>query len=63
MAVLPAFPCQAVCAGSLTAAERGGVRVVECAGGGTQWTRHEAWTPIDADGVVPPVVLAEAARR
>ncbi len=60
---LPASPCQSVCSWSLTGTHSDGVPVVECAGCGTQWTRREQWTPIDSDGIVPPAVVAEAARR
>lgn len=56
-------PCREQCAWAGTPAIRGGVRVFACAGCGSQWVRSEAWTPVDADGSVPPAVAAERGTR
>ena len=67
------WPCQSVCVwaptgetwrapgGAEPADASGGqdLRVFACAACGSEWVRTEAWTPIDAHGVVPEAVLAE----
>lgn len=64
---LAAEPCQSLCrwlptdAGAGDAAT-GSDRVFACIGCGSEWTRTEPWTPADADGVVPPEVVAERDR-
>ena len=55
--------CRTACAWGPTAEHRRGLRVFACAGCGSEWVRSEPWTPVDADGVVPTPVAAEAARR
>ncbi|MDX6367496.1 MAG: hypothetical protein QOK30_2572 [Nocardioidaceae bacterium] len=37
--------------------------VFACTGCGSEWIRSELWTPVDADGNVPPEVTSELARR
>ena len=32
-----------------------------CSGCGSEWVRSQGWTPIDADGRIPPEVQAERA--
>ena len=36
--------------------------VFACTGCGSEWLRSELWTPVDADGHVPPGITAELAR-
>jgi hypothetical protein len=67
--VLAAEPCQSVCL--WTRSEESVVvdaagepaAVFACKGCGSEWLRSELWTPIDADGSVPPEITAELARR
>lgn len=67
--VLAAEPCQSVCVWTRTeesvavgaVGDRAAVFV--CTGCGSEWLRSELWTPIDADGHVPPEITAELARR
>jgi hypothetical protein len=59
-------PCQSLCswgAAPYRLLDRDGrvSDVFACAGCGSEWVPGEAWTPVDADGVVPAVVVA--ARR
>jgi hypothetical protein len=66
---LAAEPCQSVCVWTRTEESvvvdpaRDPATVFACAGCGSEWLRTELWTPIDADGHVPPEVAAELARR
>lgn len=58
---LAAHPCQAEC--DWAAAGRAGDRpLFRCAGCGSEWTAAELWTPAQADGTVPPAVVAERDR-
>ncbi|MBA3310760.1 MAG: hypothetical protein H0U28_12055 [Nocardioidaceae bacterium] len=64
---LQAWPCQSICVwvatGEVWAADEGQpMAVIGCAGCGSEWVRSEAWTPIDAGGVVPGEVVAERAK-
>jgi hypothetical protein len=67
--VLAAEPCQSVCVWTRTEesvvvdAAGDPAAVFACSGCGSEWLRSEPWTPIDADGHVPPEVNAERARR
>ena len=68
-----AWPCQSVCVWAATGetwrlprdddsvdqGEAPDLRVFACSACGSEWVRTEAWTPVDAHGVVPPGVLAE----
>jgi len=59
-----AWPCQSICVWARTdevwVADAGGVlHVFRCTGCSSEWVRTEAWTPVDADGRVPPDVVAE----
>jgi hypothetical protein len=55
-------PCRTLCSWGHTGRLRGGLPLFACSGCGSEWVRSEAWKPIDADGVVPEPVAAEAAR-
>ncbi len=60
-------PCQSVCTWRATGATWSTVRgdaltLFACAGCGSEWVRTEAWTPIDAQGTVPPAVAEERRR-
>jgi hypothetical protein len=64
---LAAWPCQSVClwlpAGyRLAGVDQSALDVYACAGCGSEWVSSQAWTPVDADGVVPAVVEAEKLR-
>jgi hypothetical protein len=66
--VLAAEPCQSVCVWTRTGesvvdAAGDAAAVFACSGCGSEWLRSELWTPIDADGHVPPEITAELARR
>jgi hypothetical protein len=67
--VLAAEPCQSVCVWTRTeesvavGAAGDPAAVFVCTGCGSEWLRSELWTPIDADGQVPPEITAELARR
>jgi hypothetical protein len=67
--VLAAEPCQSVCVWTRTeeslavGAAGDPAAVFVCTGCGSEWLRSELWTPIDADGHVPPEITAELARR
>jgi len=56
-------PCRSVCTWSDGGSVLDGLPLFVCGGCGSEWIRTQAWTPIGADGVVPPDVAAEAARR
>jgi hypothetical protein len=55
-------PCRTLCSWGPTGRLRGGLPLFACSRCGSEWVRSEAWKPIDADGVVPEPVAAEAAR-
>ncbi|HSK25406.1 MAG TPA: hypothetical protein VK894_00670 [Jiangellales bacterium] len=59
---LEARPCQAACAWTTTGARLDGRPLFRCGGCGSEWVRGVGWTPVDADGRVPPAVAAEASR-
>ncbi len=61
---LQVWPCQSSCRWQVTddgwldaAAET--LRLFRCAGCGSEWVRTEGWTPVDADGQVPPAVVID----
>jgi hypothetical protein len=64
---LEVSPCQSICRWSATgvgwpvAAQRD-LRVFRCSGCGSEWVRTEAWTPVDAEGQVPPDIASERIR-
>ena len=66
---LASWPCQSICVweptGEVEVVDSGPhpAVVFECRGCGSEWLRSEAWTPIDADGMVPPAVAEEAGQR
>lgn len=55
-------PCRKECHWSAAKRRRDGEPVFTCAACHSEWVRSEAWTPCQADGTVPPDVLAERAR-
>jgi hypothetical protein len=55
-------PCRAVCEWRPAGRSVGPHPLHECRGCGSQWLATEGWTPVDADGTVPPTVLASRAR-
>ena len=56
-------PCRARCAWLPQPRSRSALPVFHCSGCGSQWSRTQSWTPMDADGTVSAEVRAEAARR
>ena len=56
-------PCRAQCSWSRLHRPTVALPIFCCRGCGSQWARTQAWTPVDADGTVPPEVATEAARR
>jgi hypothetical protein len=66
---LATWPCQSICVweriGEVQVPDDGPQPAVvfECRGCGSEWLRSEGWTPVDADGLVPVAVAAEATRR
>lgn len=63
MSELRARPCQRRCAWRATQRLLDGDRIFACAGCTSEWTAAQPWTPCQADGTVPPAVLAERAMR
>jgi hypothetical protein len=62
-----AWPCQSICKWAATETRwtdptLSDLLVFRCAGCGSEWVRSEVWTPIDAEGQVPPEVVAERQR-
>jgi ribosomal protein L37AE/L43A len=47
-------PCRSLC--QWVATRRAPHALFACQGCGSQWRPGEAWTPVDADGTVPPAV-------
>ncbi len=65
---LAIWPCQSTCAWLPTGTTWSVVEGEElplfaCAGCGSQWASTEAWTPVDAQGSVPPAIAEERRRR
>jgi hypothetical protein len=60
---LVAAPCRTLCSWAPAGRRRAGLAVFACSGCGSEWVRSEPWTPIDADGVLPEAVAAEARSR
>ena len=50
-------PCRQLC-DWVAVAPAYDVPMLACAGCGSQWLPREAWTPVQADGTVPPAVSA-----
>ena len=63
MGALEIQPCRAVCTWAPTSEQLAGERLFRCGGCGSEWVRSQGWTPVDAGGVVPHDVAAEAALR
>lgn len=61
--MLAQHPCRSLCSWSRQHRPTVALPVFRCRGCGSQWARTQSWTPVDADGTVPPEVAAEAARR
>lgn len=59
--MLAANGCLARCDWRRTTQTYGGLPLFRCVGCASEWVRSEAWTPAQADGTVPPAVLAERA--
>jgi hypothetical protein len=62
-----AWPCQSICTWApggyrLRGAEGIDRDVFVCTGCGSEWVDSEAWTPLNADGVVPDGIAAERPR-
>ncbi|WP_341729833.1 hypothetical protein [Brooklawnia sp.] len=62
MSYLRQNPCQRKCTWVAAGEVRDGGRLFHCLSCGSEWLRTEAWTPANADGVVPPEVQAERDR-
>ena len=58
---LAEHPCQARCAWTANGRYVDAAPVFSCAGCGSEWARTQAWTPIDANGFINPLILAERA--
>jgi ribosomal protein L37AE/L43A len=57
---LAVHPCRSLC--SWVPTRRAPRELFACQGCGSQWQPGEAWTPVDADGRVPPAVRRAAER-
>ncbi len=52
-------PCRTLCDWHPTDTSYEDLPLFACTGCGSQWVRSEAWTPANADGVLPPEIRAE----
>lgn len=55
---LAVSPCRALCSWSAVRGPVAAADLFACSGCGSQWAPDQAWTPVQADGTVPPEVLA-----
>jgi hypothetical protein len=53
--------CQTLCKWGKTGQNFEAEPLYACSGCGSEWVPSEAWTPIDADGLVPAEIQAEIA--
>ena len=58
MVPLAVAPCRALCSWSAVRGPVPAADLFACAGCGSQWAPDQQWTPVQADGTVPPEVLA-----